>query len=77
MPQARPVNVTMRHVYAARGCAWGARRFLVRHGLDARAFFLAGGLPAEQIEATGDAMALAVARIARAEAEGEGATDGR
>lgn len=63
--------VTMRHVYAGGGCAPGARAFLLRHGLDARAFFR-GGLPVERIEATGDAMALAYARIARAEAEEAG-----
>jgi hypothetical protein len=63
-----PVMVVMRHVYAAKGCAKGARIFLKGRGLDVRAFFLGGGLPVEDIEATGDAMALAVAKIAREEA---------
>ena len=58
------VVVTMRHVRAARMCSKGARAFFVRHGLD-WATFVRVGLPAEVIEATGDAMALRVVEVAR------------
>lgn len=66
------VMVTMRDVYVVEGCAPGALKFLRRHRLDAHRFFLRGGLPAEQLEATGDAMALRVVRAARARAAGTG-----
>lgn len=65
-----PVLVTMRHVRAARMCSRGARRFFERYGLD-WSTFLREGLPAETIEATGDAMALRVTRVARDEAEAQ------
>lgn len=58
------VTITMEHVRAARMCSRGARAFFERHGLDWQRF-LAEGLPAEQIEATGDAMALKVVEVAR------------
>lgn len=61
---AADVTVTMEHVRAARMCSRGARAFFERHGLDWQRF-LAEGLPAEQIEATGDAMALKVVEVAR------------
>ena len=56
--------VKMEHVRAARMCSRGARAFFLRHSLDWEAF-LREGLPAEQIEATGDAMAIRVAEVAR------------
>lgn len=58
------VMVRMEHVRAARMCSRGARAFFLRHNLDWEAF-LREGLPAEQIEATGDAMAIRVAEVAR------------
>lgn len=58
------VMVKMEHVRAARMCSRGARAFFQRHNLDWEAF-LRVGLPAEQIEATGDAMAIRVAEVAR------------
>ncbi len=58
------VMVKMEHVRAARMCSRGARAFFVRHKLDWERF-LAEGLPVEQIEATGDAMAIQVAEVAR------------
>lgn len=64
MSAADDVTVTMEHVRAARMCSRGARVFFERHGLDWQRF-LAEGLPAEQIEATGDAMALKVVEVAR------------
>ena len=51
-------------IRAARLCFQGARPWFCRHGLDWQAF-LAEGLPAEVLAATGDALALRV--IAEAE----------
>lgn len=58
------VFVKMEHVRAARMCSRGARAFFQRHGLDWQKF-LKDGLPAEVLEATGDAMALQVVEVAR------------
>lgn len=60
-------------IRAARLCFQGARPWFRRHGLDWQAF-LAEGLPAEVLAATGDALALRVIaeaekRAARSEAE--------
>jgi hypothetical protein len=60
-------------IRAARLCFQGARPWFRRHGLDWQAF-LADGLPAEVLAATGDALALRVIaeaekRAARNEAE--------
>lgn len=52
-----------------RYCAHGMRDFARRHGIDLRAF-LREGLPASELERTGDAMAIAAARRARDEARG-------
>lgn len=57
----------MRHVRAARLCAGGARAFFQRYGLD-WGRFLREGIPAEQLEATGDALAARVVAMAREEA---------
>lgn len=62
-------RVTMRHVRQMKGCGhlgnWW--RFFEAHGLDRRTF-IREGLPAGQVEATGDAMAIQAARLAREEA---------
>lgn len=60
-------------IRAARLCFQGARPWFRRHGFDWQAF-LAEGLPAEVLAATGDALALRVIaeaekRAARNEAE--------
>jgi len=60
-------------IRAARLCFQGARPWFRRHGLDWQAF-LAEGLPAEVLAATGDALALRVIaetekRVARTETE--------
>lgn len=59
-----PLIITMRHVRAAGMCSRGARAFAQRHDLD-MARFLRDGIPAEQLEATGDAMAIKLVEIAR------------
>ena len=48
-----------------RECWLGTRKFFRRYGLDLRAF-ITGGIEAEKLEATGDAMALAVVERVRA-----------
>ena len=60
-------------IRAARLCFQGARPWFRRHGLDWQAF-LAEGLPAEVLAATGDVLALRVIaetekRVARTETE--------
>ncbi len=67
MSDQQQIMVTLKHVYAVNGCSMGALVFLKRHKLDYRRFFTGGGLPVEQIEATGDAMAIRVAEVARNE----------
>lgn len=58
------IRVTMQDIRSARMCSSGAREFFKKHNLDWLTF-LKEGLPVEQIEATGDAMALEVAEVAR------------
>ena len=59
------VLVHMRHIRAAHLCASGAKEWFARHGIDMRR--LKTGIPVEEIEATGDKMALDVAKAAREE----------
>jgi hypothetical protein len=61
--------VSMRHCIGVDGrryCARGLRAFFAQHRLDLRTF-AREGLPASTIEATGDAMAIRAATLARAE----------
>lgn len=58
------VLVKMVHVRKAEMCSRGARAFFIKHGLDWQQF-LATGIPACELEATGDAMAIEVAKVAR------------
>ena len=62
------VLVTIAHVRAAGLCVHGTRTWFARQGLDFRAF-LARGLPASILLATGDAMAQRVVEHARARQE--------
>lgn len=56
--------ITMRDLRAVKMCSRGARAFCERHDLSFTDF-LQGGLPAEDLEATGDAMAIHVCEVAR------------
>lgn len=56
--------ITMRHVRAAKMCSRGGRAFAQRHGLDWDRF-LRDGIPASELAATGDAMALKLLEVAR------------
>lgn len=58
------VKVKMIHVRQAKMCSRGARAFFEKHNLDWQKF-LDEGLPVAVIEATGDAMALQVAKVAK------------
>lgn len=57
--------VHMRHLRAAGYCASGARAWFARHQIELRR--LREGIPASELEATGDAMAHVVCKIAREE----------
>jgi len=70
--------VTTRHLFTIRGfskrrgfCRGGARTWFRAHGLD-WTDFVKHGIEAEKLEATGDALALALVRWAR-ECEEKGA----
>lgn len=58
------VLVRMAHIREARMCSGGTRVFFERHGLD-WGRFLREGIPADELAATGDAMAIQVSEIAR------------
>lgn len=59
-----PIKITMLHVRQAKMCSSGAREFFKRHDLDWQKF-LSEGLDSNLIEATGDAMALEVVKVAK------------
>lgn len=56
--------VRLEDIRALKFCSRGTRDFFQRNGMD-WATFIKEGLPAEQFEATGDAMALKVVEVAR------------
>jgi len=58
------VLVKMEHVRQCKMCSRGARAFFNRHNLN-WSDFLTNGIPVEKIEATKDAMALKVAKVAK------------
>ena len=60
-------RVTMVHIRQARLCARGARAFFLRYGLDWTGF-LRNGIPAADLESTGDALTARVCALAREEA---------
>lgn len=62
------VLVTIAHVRAAGLCVHGTRTWFARQGLDFRDF-LARGLPASVLLATGDAMAARAVEVAQARHE--------
>ncbi|EBC4877323.1 hypothetical protein C2W27_14345 [Salmonella enterica] len=65
MKQSKNSVITMAQIRAAGGCASGVRAFFSRYGLDFRAF-MANGIEAETLLATGDALAVDVVTKARA-----------
>jgi hypothetical protein len=69
------IIVTVQDLRAARLCFQGSRPWLARHGLSWQEF-LANGIQAETLEATGDALARRVIAQARARLAREGHPDG-
>lgn len=69
MTRKQPVIVTMKHVRAARLCSRGARAWFASYDLP-WSTFLAEGLPADVLEATGDPLAAKAVAAAREEAAG-------
>ena len=69
------IIVTVQDLRAARLCFQGSRPWLARHGLSWQDF-LANGIEAEELEATGDALALRVIAQARARMARENNCDG-
>ena len=63
------IRVRMQDIHAARYCSAGARVWLKAHGIEVLEL-IRNGVPVEVFEATGDAMALKVAAIARARNNG-------
>ena len=62
------ILVRVEHVRRARFCTAGLRVWLTRHDLDIMQM-IRPGIPIEQLEATGDELALRVCAVARAETE--------
>ena len=69
------VIVTVQDLRAARLCFQGSRPWLARHGLSWQEF-LANGIEAETLEATGDALALRVIAQARSRMTRQNNCDG-
>jgi hypothetical protein len=65
--------ITMEHIRAAGGCAWGLRTFFTRYNLDLETFIATGGIDSDLILETGDALAIRVVELAQAAANNEGA----
>lgn len=61
--------ITMEHIRAAGGCAWGLRSFFTRYNLDVEAFIANGGIESDLLMATGDALAIRVVEQAQATAD--------
>lgn len=66
------MKITMQHIRAGGGCAWGIRAFFARYNLDLNAFLERGWIESEELINTGDALALRIVERA-----GAGENDGR
>ena len=69
------IIVTVQDLRAARLCFQGSRPWLARHGLSWQEF-LANGIEAETLDATGDALVKRVTAQARARVARENSRDG-
>ncbi|EPK4543395.1 hypothetical protein [Serratia marcescens] len=63
--------ITMEHIRAGGGCAWGLRTFFNRYNLDFQAFLNDGGISAEAMLGTGDALAIHIVELAQQQAARE------
>ncbi|OCG02907.1 hypothetical protein [Gilliamella sp. wkB112] len=59
------MKITMEHIRAGGGCAWGLREFFKRYNLDLDAFIHDGYIEEEILLKTGDALALHIINIAK------------
>ncbi|MDF2247682.1 hypothetical protein [Klebsiella pneumoniae] len=57
--------ITMEHIRAGGGCAWGLRAFFARYNLDLQAFIRDGGIDSELLAGTGDALAIQIVELAQ------------
>lgn len=64
MDNKEDVIVVLKDIRRLKYCSKGARTFFERHGLS-WSDFLSNGIPASELEKTGDAMALHVVEVAR------------
>lgn len=58
------VRVTIADLRTVKYCANGSKAFFTRYGLDWRSF-VKNGIPASELEATGDAMAIKICEVVR------------
>jgi hypothetical protein len=58
------IFLTTRHAREMKFCFRGIRKWMLKHDLS-WAEFVKNGIPAEKLEATGDAMAIKAVRMAR------------
>lgn len=57
--------ITMEHIRAGGGCAWGLRTFFARYNLDLQGFIRTGGIDSEVLAGTGDALAIQIVELAQ------------
>lgn len=70
------MKITMEHIRAGGGCAWGIRTFFSRYNLDLNAFLTRGWIESAELAGTGDALAVRIVEQAEAASAGD-ADDGR
>ena len=59
------MKITMEHIRAGGGCAWGLREFFKRYHLDLNAFIKSGYIDEKELIETNDALALHIINIAK------------
>ena len=64
------MKITMEHIRAGGGCAWGLREFFKRYHLDLNAFIRDGYIDSEKVLKTGDALAVRIVNIAKEQENG-------
>ena len=58
------MKITMEHIRAGGGCAWGLREFFKRYNLDLDTFIREGYIEEEILLKTGDTLAIHIINIA-------------
>lgn len=64
------MKITMEHIRAGGGCAWGLREFFKRYHLDLNAFIRDGYIDSTIVLETGDALAIHIVKIAEEQENG-------